>query len=113
MDNRTLKEAFSHKLLKDVRIVICEASFYLGNLPTEIRIKVYKVPTNEFSFYFELSHHIQSPLQTSIKSTSDIYAGSEEDAFYEAVSRLTDPYESAAMAGHRPSEEWLVVNEYF
>ena len=113
MDDHTLREAFSHKLLKDVRIFICEASFYLGNLQTEIRIKLYKIPTNEFSVYFELSHHLHTPLQTSVKSTSDIYASSEEEAFYEAVSRLTDAYESAVMAGHKPSAEWLVVNEYF
>ena len=112
-DEYTLRDAFDHKLLKDVRIFICEASFFLGNLRTEIRIKLYKKPTNEFSICSEQSHFLRPPSQPSSRSSSDFFADSEEEAFYDAVSKLTDIYDSAVIAGHRPSEDWLVANEYF
>jgi len=59
----TITNIFKHRHLKDVRIFLREASFYLGKLTTEIRIRVYQTPDKPGMVCFEQSHHIQTPLQ--------------------------------------------------
>jgi hypothetical protein len=109
----SLKQAFHHREVKDVRIFLKEASFYLGSLKTEVRIRLYMRPEDESSIYYEQSHQIQTPMQTERPRSGMNFAHSEEEAFYEAIGDLTDAYDVAVMAGHRPRADWLVPNEYF
>jgi hypothetical protein len=109
----SLREAFEHRELKDVRVLLKEASFYLGNLKTEVRIRLYVRPKDETTICFEQSHHLQTPMHTEHMSPGLDFGDSEEEAFHEAVTKLTDAYDMAVMSGHRPSEDWLVPNKFF
>jgi len=108
-----LREVFAHRELKDVRVFVKEASFYLGALKTEIRVRLYVRPQDETTIHYEQSHGLRTPLQRDQASAPSGAADSEEEAFAEAVSQLTEAYDLAVMSGHRPHEDWLVPNKYF
>ena len=109
----SLSSAFQHRDIKDVRILVREASFFLGALKTEIRLRLYVTPDDEAKVHYEQSHHLQTPMSTETSSVGSQFAYSESGAFEDAVSELTDAYDMAVMAGHRPQEDWLVPNKYF
>ena len=109
----TLREAFEHREVKDVRIFLKEASFYLGRLKTEVRIRLYVRPEEETTIHYEQSHRLRTPLQTDRAVSAEGSADTEEEAFQDAVQQLTDAYDLAVMSGHRPNEDWLVPNKYF
>lgn len=107
------RDAFDHKEVKDVRISLREASFYLGTLKTEIRIRLYLRPEDATTVYYEQSHFLKTPMQRQTRPPTDNFADSEEEAFAEAIAALTDTYELALMSGHRADDDWLVPNSYF
>lgn len=109
----TLREALKHRNVKDVRILVREASFYLESLQTEIRIRLYIRPEDEQTLYYETSHHLKTPLHRDRVASDRNYGASEAEAFHAAMTSLTDPYDDAVMSGHRPSEDWLVPNRFF
>ena len=105
----TIDDAVSHKVLKDIKIFVREVSFRLGDLTPKIRIRLFRYP-GEKEIYFDQSHFLQTPDQTSpvvppLKSDNN-----EAYALSHAVEALTLAYEAAVASGHEPSEEWLILN---
>jgi hypothetical protein len=106
----TIDDAVSHKTLKDIKIFVREVSFRLGDLAPKIRIKLFRYPGDK-EIYFDQSHFLQTPDQTSpvvppLKSDNN-----EAYALSHAVETLILAYEAAVALGHEPSEEWLIPND--
>jgi hypothetical protein len=106
----TIDDAVSHKVLKDIKIFVREVSFRLGDLTPKIRIRLFRYPGDR-EIYFDQSHFLQTPDQTSpvvppLKSDNN-----EAYALSHAVETLTLSYEAAVSLGHEPSEEWLILNQ--
>ena len=105
----TIDDAVSHKVLRDIKIFVREVSFRLGDLTANIRIRLFRYPGDK-EIYFEQSHFLQTPEQTSpvvppLKSDNN-----EAYALSHAVETLIHSYESAVDLGHEPSERWLIAN---
>ena len=105
----TIDDAVSHKVLKDIKIFVREVSFRLGELTPKIRIRLFRYPGDK-EIYFEQSHFLQTPDQTSpvvppLKSDNN-----EAYALTHAVETLILSYEAAVDSGHEPSEGWLISN---
>ena len=105
----TIDDAVSHKALRDTKIFVREVSFRLGDLGPKIHIRLFRYPGDK-EIYFEQSHFLQTPDQTSpvvppLKSDNN-----EADALTHAVEILTLSYEHALALGHEPSVGWLVPN---
>ena len=105
----TIDDAVSHKALRDAKIFVREVSFRLGDLGPKIHIRLFRYPGDK-EIYFEQSHFLQTPDQTSpvvppLKSDNN-----EADALTHAVEILTLSYEHALALGHEPSVGWLVPN---
>ena len=105
----TIDDAVSHKALRDTKIFVREVSFRLGDLTPKIRIRLFRYPGDK-EIYFDQSHFLQTPDQTSpvvppLKSDNN-----EAYALSHAVETLILTYEAAVASGHEPSEEWLIPN---
>jgi hypothetical protein len=105
----TIDDAVSHKVLKDTKIFVREVSFHLGELTPKIQIRLFRYPGDK-EIYFEQSHFLQTPDQTSpvvpfLKSDNN-----EAYALSHAVETLILSYEAAVDLGHEPSEGWLISN---
>lgn len=106
----TIDDAVSHKALKDIKIFVREVSFRLGDLTPKIRIRLFRYPGDK-EIFFDQSHFIQTPDQTSpivppLKSDNN-----EAYALSHAVETLILAYEAAVALGQEPSEEWLIPNQ--
>ena len=106
----TIDDAVSHKALRDTKIFVREVSFRLGDLRPKIRIRLFRYPGDK-EIYFEQSHFIQSPEQTSSVVPPLKSDNNEAYALTHAVETLTLSYEAALASGHEPSEEWLILND--
>jgi hypothetical protein len=105
-----IDDAVSHKALKDIKIFVREVSFRLDDLAPRIRIRLFRYPGDK-EIYFDQSHFLQAPDQTSpvvppLKSDNN-----EAYALSHAVETLILAYETAVALGHEPSEEWLIPND--
>ena len=105
----TIDDAVSQKVLRDVKIFVREVSFRLGDLTTNIRIRLFRYPGDK-EIYFEQSHFLQTPEHTTpvvppLKSDNN-----EAYALSHAVETLIHSYEAAVDLGHEPSERWLISN---
>ena len=60
----TVDDAVSHKMLRDAKIFVREVSFRLADLKSMIRIRLFRYPGDK-EIYYELSHFLQPPDQTS------------------------------------------------
>lgn len=87
-------------------------SFRLGDLTPKIIVKLFRYPGDK-EVYFEQSHFIQTPDQTSSDATPLKSDKNEAYALTHAVEALTHPYEAAVAQGHQPSDSWLIPNEDF
>ena len=106
----TIDDAVSHKALKDIKIFVREVSFRLGDLTPKIRIRLFRYPGDK-EIYFDQSHFLQTPDQTSpvippLKSDNN-----EAYALNHAVETLILSYEAAVALGHELSEKWLIPND--
>ena len=105
----TIDDAVSHKVLRDIKIFVREVSFRLGDLAPKIRIRLFRYPGDK-EIYFEQSHFLQTPEQSSpvvppLKSDNN-----EAYALSHAVETLILAYEAAVDLGHEPSAGWLISN---
>ncbi len=92
--------------------LIGEYEFTLKDISIPVRIRLYRVVGRK-GVLFEQSHHINTPTQIDKYDTNrpcNDYLGS---ALHQAVTGITRYYKEAVAAGHRPSDEWLVLNERF
>ena len=106
----TIDDAVSSKSLRNAKIHILEVSFRLDQLAPQIRIRLFRFPGDK-EFYFEQSHHIQTPEQTDVYLPTMQSDSNEAYALTHAVEGLTHPYQHAVAQGYEPSEAWLIVNE--
>ena len=105
----TIDDAVSHKVLRDIKIFVREVSFRLGDLTPKIRVRLFRYPGDK-EIYFEQSHFLQTPEQTSpvvppLKSDNN-----EAYALTHAVETLVLSYEAAVTLGNEPSDSWLISN---
>lgn len=80
----------------------------------ELKIKIYKssmIPDEPF--HFELSHHVQTPVQTAPFHPTPTAYGSEREAIQQAIATTTALIKSALRSGHQPNPKWLVRNTAF
>lgn len=80
----------------------------------ELKIKIYKnTAIPEEPFHFDLSHHVQTPLQSVPAAPPRNSYGTEREALQQAIAGTTGRIREALDAGHQPCQEWLVRNEKF
>ena len=108
----TVDDAVSHKMLRDAKIFVREVSFRLADLKPMIRIRLFRYPGDK-EIYYELSHFLQPPDQTSpivphLKSDNN-----EAYALTHAVEALIHCYESTVERGQEPYDAWLIPNPDF
>ena len=94
------------------RQLVTELAFCLGEIPTSIRVRVYRSLENE-QFSYEQSHYLQTPLQDEPAfEIADEHASVAE--CLQAISNtMTEQYQRAEAAGHTPSENWLLPSRDF
>ncbi len=105
-------QALQHPLIRGPRRLVAEYAFNLGELPTQVRIRVYQ-PLGKGGAEVEQSHHIQTPLQQSPSFGDDIDFKDPAAAVRATVEQFTQHYQAAVDAGHRPDPDWLFPNRYF
>ena len=106
----TIDDAVSHKVLRDIKIFVREVSFRLGDLTIKIRIRLFRYPGDK-EIYFEQSHFLQTPDQTSPVAPPLKSDNTEAYALSHAVETLILAYEAALTSGHEPSDSWLIPND--
>ncbi len=80
----------------------------------ELKIKIYKnTAIPDEPFHFELSHHVQTPLQRAPARPPRNSYGSEREAIQQAIASTTGPIKQAIEAGHEPEQGWLAGNARF
>jgi hypothetical protein len=84
--------------------------FRVGDLKTIITIKLCRSPVDDETRY-ERSHDIETPTQIGPYSASHVFWDDPPNALYNAISGITEYYRQAVIAGHAPSETWLVTNK--
>ena len=105
----TIDDAVSNQKLRDIKIFVREVSFRLADLKPIIKIRLFRYPGDK-EIYYELSHFLQTPDQTSpivphLKSDNN-----EAYALTHAVEAFIDSYDLGVEGGYEPSEEWLIPN---
>lgn len=101
-----------HPLIIHQRLLVTEYAFCLGEIPTTIRVRLYRQQENS-RYSSEQSHYIQTPLQEE-----PALEGADDHASLDAcLAAITDAmieqYQHAEQAGHRPSEGWLLPSRDF
>ena len=106
----TIDDAVSNRTLRDVKILLSEVSFRLGDLTPKIRVRLFRYPGDR-EVYFEQSHFVKIPDQSS---SDEAFLRSDKDEAYaltHAVEALTHSYEAALAGGLEPSDSWLILND--
>ena len=79
-----------------------------------VKIKIYRTRLNGMDLFdFSVSHHVHGPEQAGPYTPSRTTEDSERIAIDRAISTTTAFIKSNIQAGHTPSEDWLVQNEFF
>jgi hypothetical protein len=108
----SIETAFGEESVHDAREFLAEYEFRVGVLSTPISIRISRrIPKGDF--VFEQSHFIKTPAQYTAYAASEPFAADPVKAVQDAVRSITTFYDSATKRGHKPSENWLVCNEYF
>lgn len=94
--------------------LVGEYRFHLGELTTEIRIKLWEdVEGKRGLIWFTQSHHMHTPTQAGAYHTSRPCAEEADGALRQAIFGFQQYYDSAVAENHNPAESWLVPNEDF
>ena len=96
-----------HPLLRSQKELAATYKFRLGDLEPTITLRIYKY-SEKNSFAFEISHTIKTPEQIGPYKTSPKPYDSKDYTIQMAISGLTQQYEAAVKAGHKPNNDWLV-----
>lgn len=107
----TTKSALDDKAIEKTEITDQGYSFWLNNIPVEIRI-VLSVNPARGGFNFHLSHYICTPKQIGPYHPSHPWGDDQAHALRLAVTAITQYYNEAINAGCPPSAEWLVPNKH-
>lgn len=102
----------SNALITYQRQLVAEVAFCLDDIPTTIRVRVYRDLESE-RFSSEQSHYIQTPLQNE-----PIFELADDHPSVEACLRtisdaMAEQYRRAEAAGHTPTEDWLLPSRDF
>ncbi len=96
--------------VKNANILLHEISFRLGDIYSDIYVRIYHDIDEEKPFRFKLSHYIKTPEHQAPYISDHPCSDTEEDALQEAIKPLVDHYQAAVNKGHKPSVEWLQKN---
>lgn len=111
MNDATLRP-LDNALISYQRQLVEEMVFCLGEIPTAIRVRVYRSLDNEH-FSSEQSHYIQTPAQSEpLFETADEHP-SVEACLLAIGNTMAEEYQRAESAGHTPSEDWLLPSRDF
>ena len=105
----TIDDAVSSQKLRDVKIFVREVSFRLADLTPIIRIRLFRYPGDK-EIYYELSHFLQTPDQTSPVEVQLKSDNNEAYALTHAVEALIASYDAGVEGGHEPADGWLLPN---
>lgn len=108
----TIESALSHPAIEMPRKFLSEFRFTLKDIATEIVIRTYE-PLEGRGVWFEQSHFIKTPLESSPYQTSRPWNDYEAAALNQVVKGITDSYDAAIKNGHEPSDDWLIPNKHF
>jgi hypothetical protein len=97
------------------RVLVREYDFAM--IGKTVRVRIYnhlaEASHGRDSMGFELSHHINTPVQVGVYVPGTRFYGTEASALRSALRCLTRYYKEAVEKQHQPSEEWLEENRYF
>lgn len=111
MNDATLRP-LDNALITYQRQLVTEVAFCLSDIPTSIRVRVYRALDSEH-FSSEQSHYIQTPLQSEpIFEVADDHP-SVEACLLAIGNSMAEEYQRAEAAGHTPSESWLLPSRDF
>ena len=106
----TIDDAVSNQKLRDIKIFVREVSFRLADLTPIIKIRLFRYPGDK-EIYYELSHFLQTPDQTSPVAPQLKSDNNEAYALTHAVEAFIDSYDSGVQGGYEPSDGWLIPNQ--
>ena len=113
-DLEMIAEKFPTNGIESASIVVCEGSFTLEGIDTEIRFRIHRDITAVMPgepYGFELSHWIHTPQQAGPYTPSAPWCPSVEWAVRRAVKNtISDHYDEAVNAGREPEDSWLIPN---
>lgn len=101
-----------HPLITNQRHLVTEYAFCLGEIPTTIRVRLYKQQEGQ-RYSCEQSHYIQTPLQDEPTFDSADDHASVDACLAAITDAMVAQYQRAEQAGHRPSEDWLLPSREF
>ncbi|WP_163557797.1 hypothetical protein [Halomonas sp. NO4] len=101
-----------HSLVTQQRHLVTETAFCLGEIPTTIRVRVYRQLANQ-RYSAEQSHYIQTPLQPEPAFESGDDHPSLDACLAAIAEIMVEQYQQAEQAGHSPSEDWLLPSRDF
>ena len=79
----------------------------IGTLKTPVSIRLCRFALRDMT-RVQVSHAVKTPDQGTPYSVNDQIENNPAEALKMAVFRLTLQYREAVIAGHTPSEDWLV-----
>ncbi len=110
-----IKSALDDEAIQGSWKLLSEYKFKLKELTPIITIRLYKCMGDNVAdaIFFEQSHYIHTPVQAGSYITSRPRGDNEAYALHLAVDTLVRYYNDAVSQGHKPSDEWLVLNKDF
>ena len=101
-----------NEIIRSPKELVATYQFYIGDIPKVVTVKIFKNLSNETHFY-EQSHNIKTPVQASEHITSEPFGNSLQEALDKCIKDYTDYYNEAIQKGNIPTEDWLIVDEYY
>lgn len=101
----------SYVMVREVKIFLNLNHIHFN---PQIKVRIYK--SNLIAnapYHFEVSHYVNTPIQSSPYLSSRTSANTEREAIESAISTTTSFLKNAIISGHEPSEQWLIPNEVF
>ena len=86
-----------------------ETNFYLGELPTPIRMRLFRRKADG-KLLVEQSHFLKSSIQYLPYAIQELQSTDESVALQELEGVITNLYGEAVRRGYEPKDSWLVPN---
>jgi hypothetical protein len=110
--NPTGDEAWQDPLVTQAREIIREYSFQVGELHTEIRVRLYR-EIGGTRVGYRVSHHLHTPRHLDPAVPSMSWCDDEAQALRTAIEGITSHYKTGQQDGMIPHESWLIPNKVF
>ena len=97
------------------RVLVKEYDFVMIGKTVRVRLHSYLAQESQGydSMGFELSHYINTPVQSGAYVPGTRWYATEASALQSAIDCATSFCKDAIAAGHQPHKQWLQENRYF